>query len=152
MWCDIVAAYLIHRILRLQGLDNFSSKKYSTFWLFNPLPMAVSSRGNAESVLAVLVLAALYYVMKHDLVKAAFIYGFSVHLKIYPVALLLQTVLLLQSQRTKKRKTAKGRFSLGKCFEMLWERISRLLTWEVIIFGTIMSLTLLVLNCAFYYM
>ncbi|KAM5157232.1 GPI mannosyltransferase 1 isoform 2-T2 [Mantella aurantiaca] len=152
VWCDVVAAYLIYKILRLQGLDYYSAKKYSAFWLFNPLPMAVSSRGNAESVLAVLVLAALYYVLKHDLVKAALIYGFSVHMKIYPVALLLQTVLSLQAQRTKKKEMHNGPFSILKCLGMAWERLERLLNWDVFVFGAIMSLTLLVLNCAFYCM
>lgn len=150
--CDVVAAYLIHRILRLQGLDNYSAKKYSAFWLFNPLPMAVSSRGNAESILAVLVLAALYYELKHNLVKAALIYGFSVHMKIYPVALLLQTVLYLQAQRTKKRKKYKGKFPILIWFGMACDGLQRMLTWDIVVFGSVTSLTLLVLNCAFYHL
>ncbi|XP_018430053.1 PREDICTED: GPI mannosyltransferase 1-like [Nanorana parkeri] len=149
--CDVVAAYLIHKILRLQGLDNYSAKKYSAFWLFNPLPMTVSSRGNAESVLAVLVLAALYYLLKRNLVKAALLYGFSVHMKIYPVALLLQTLLFLQAQKTTK-KAEQGQFSILNCFGVAWKRLYRLLSWEVFVFGAMMSLTLFVLNCAFYYM
>ncbi|XP_072268038.1 GPI mannosyltransferase 1 isoform X1 [Pyxicephalus adspersus] len=151
VWCDVVAAYLIHRILRLQGLDNSLAKKYSAFWLFNPLPMTVSSRGNAESVLAVLVLAALYYALKRDLVRAALVYGFSVHMKIYPAALLLQIVLSLQLQKTKKKQRQKKPLSTLRYFRTAWESLRWLLNWEVFVFGSVMSLTLLTLNCAFYY-
>ncbi|XP_068092754.1 GPI mannosyltransferase 1 [Hyperolius riggenbachi] len=149
--CDVVAAYQIHRILTIEGHDEYTASKYSAFWLFNPLPMAVSSRGNAESLLAVLVLEALYCVQKRKLIKAAIIYGLSVHMKIYPITYLLPIILSLQTQRTSEGKAQKGLFSLLKYFRIAWELFLRLLNKEVLCFGFFTVLTFFILNYFFYY-
>ncbi|XP_063778870.1 GPI mannosyltransferase 1 isoform X4 [Pseudophryne corroboree] len=149
--CDLIAAFLIHRILLCQGLHSHSASKYSAFWLFNPLPMTVSSRGNAESVMAVLVLLTLYCMKKRHLIKAAFIYGLSVHMKIYPVTYLLPIVLSLQTPRTKKSEVQKGGFSVLKYFRNVWELVLRLLNWKVLLFGVVSGLTFFMLNGIFYY-
>ncbi|KAM3929485.1 GPI mannosyltransferase 1 [Leptodactylus fuscus] len=149
--CDLIAAFLIHRLLTLQGLDSRTACKFSAFWLFNPLPIAVSSRGNAESVLAVLVLSALYYVKKRHLVKAAVAYGISVHMKIYPVTYLLPIVLSLQTPRTKGNKTHVVRGSVLKFFKNSWELLLRLLNWDTLTFGFVFSFTLFTLTFVFYF-
>ncbi|XP_075682941.1 GPI alpha-1,4-mannosyltransferase I, catalytic subunit [Rhinoderma darwinii] len=146
--CDLIAAFLIHRILTLQGLEYHTASKYCAFWLFNPLPMAVSSRGNAESVLAVLVLSALYYVKKRHLVKAALLYGLSVHLKIYPVTYLLPIALSLQTPRTEGNRSHVG--SVLKRFTKSWGLFPRLLNWDTLTFGIVSSLTLFTLSFVFY--
>lgn len=148
--CDLIAACLIHRILTLQGLNSHSASKYSAFWLFNPLPMAVSSRGNAESVLAVLVLSALYYVKKRHLVKAAILYGLSVHMKIYPVTYLLPIILSLQKPRTRGNKPHVAGGSLLRFFNNSWELFLRLLNWDTLIFGIVCSFTFFALSFTFY--
>lgn len=148
--CDLIAACLIHRILTLQGLNSHSASKYSAFWLFNPLPMAVSSRGNAESVLAVLVLSALYYVKKRHLVKAAILYGLSVHMKIYPVTYLLPIILSLQKPRTRGNKPHVAGGSLLRFINNSWELFLRLLHWDTLIFGIVCSFTFFALSFTFY--
>ncbi|KAM4687392.1 GPI mannosyltransferase 1 isoform 2-T3 [Discoglossus pictus] len=149
--CDLVAAYLIHTILLYRGLDSRSAKLYSAFWLFNPLPMAVSSRGNAESVLAVLVLSALYYVQKRDLLTAAVIYGLSVHMKIYPVTYLLPIVLSLQTVKHHGKKAKQKSFSVMKCVTDTWHLLPRLLNRDVLLFGSVAGLTFFLLTFIFYY-
>ncbi|XP_075068941.1 GPI alpha-1,4-mannosyltransferase I, catalytic subunit [Mixophyes fleayi] len=149
--CDLIAAYLIHRILIYQGLHSHTASKYTASWLFNPLPLAVSSRGNAESVLAVLVLSTLYYVKKRHLIKAAFFYGLSVHMKIYPVTYVLPIALSLQTHRTKKSKVRKGDVSILKYLRSAWELVLRLISWDVLIFGVVTGLTFFTLNVIFYY-
>ncbi|KAM9315526.1 GPI mannosyltransferase 1 [Gastrophryne carolinensis] len=151
VFCDVVAAHLIYRILKLRGLDNDSESKYSCFWLFNPLPMAVSSRGNAESILAVLVLAALYYAQKRSIVKAAFLYALSVQMKIYPAAYLLPIVLFLQSQTTDNKKQPKKRFSLLEFLRATKSLLFNLLNWEVFLFAVVSAGTFFVLNLVFYF-
>ena len=55
------------------------------FWLFNPLKAVVSSQGNAESTMAVLMLLWIYYLECDQLVVDALLYGMIVYVKIYPV-------------------------------------------------------------------
>ncbi|KAM4029520.1 GPI mannosyltransferase 1 isoform 1-T2 [Anomaloglossus baeobatrachus] len=148
--CDLMAAFLIHRLLTLEGLDSHTAGKYSAFWLFNPLPMAVSSRGNAESVLAVLVLAALYFVKKRHLVKAALLYGLSVHMKIYPVTYLLPIALSLQTPRTKGNKPPVHRGSVLKWLQNSWALFLRILNWDTLTFGVVSTITLFTLSVVFY--
>ncbi|XP_069586625.1 GPI mannosyltransferase 1 [Ranitomeya imitator] len=148
--CDLMAAFLIHRLLTLEGLGGHTASKYSAFWLFNPLPMAVSSRGNAESVLAVLVLATLYYVKKRHLVKAALLYGLSVHMKIYPVTYLLPIALSLLTPRTKGNKSHVSGGPVLKLFKNSWDLFLRLLNWDTLTFGIGSSFTLFTLSLVFY--
>ncbi|KAG9467637.1 hypothetical protein GDO78_014571 [Eleutherodactylus coqui] len=149
--CDVIAAFLIHRILTLRGLDSPTANKYSAFWLFNPLPMAVSSRGNAESVLAVLVLSTLYYVKKRHLVKAALLYGLSVHMKIYPVTYLLPIILSLQTPRTDRNKTKPAGGAVLKLSKTCWELLLALLNRDALTFGVVSSFTLFILSFVFYW-
>jgi len=73
-------------------IKNSGNKKQAvicaTVWLFNPLSVTVSTRGNAESVMAVLVLFTLYQLACNghsSILLSAVAYGLSVHMKIYPV-------------------------------------------------------------------
>uniref|UniRef100_A0A8C5Q5J3 GPI alpha-1,4-mannosyltransferase I, catalytic subunit n=1 Tax=Leptobrachium leishanense TaxID=445787 RepID=A0A8C5Q5J3_9ANUR len=149
--CDLIAAFLIHSILLLRGLEGISATIYSTVWLFNPLPMAVSSRGNAESVLAVLVLSALYYVHKHHIVKAALIYGLSVHMKIYPVTYMLPIVLWLQTRSSPDAVAKVTSEQEHQYFQLAWHLFLRLLNRDVLLFGTITVLTVALLTFTFYF-
>ncbi|XP_069762541.1 GPI mannosyltransferase 1 [Narcine bancroftii] len=158
--CDVLAAHLIHKILCLQGLDSQRACWYCSFWLFNPLPMAVSSRGNAEAVLAMLVLSTLLHLKRKQIVKAALFYGLSVHLKIYPVTYALPMILSLQTDqqatgndtqtRTNKdhRKKGIGLLSHMKHWVVF---IVRLLNKEVQMFIFVAGLEFLTLGVLFYY-
>ncbi|XP_004346828.1 mannosyltransferase domain-containing protein [Capsaspora owczarzaki ATCC 30864] len=54
-------------------------------YLLNPLPIAVSTRGNAEALLSVLVLACLYCASRKWHSTAAVLLGFAAHMKIFPI-------------------------------------------------------------------
>ncbi|KAG7242265.1 hypothetical protein INR49_024034 [Caranx melampygus] len=95
--CDVLSGLLIYKILRLQGLSAESARRVSSLWLLNPLPMGISSRGNAESILAALVLGTLLCMEGRRLTSAAFLYGLSVHMKIYPITYALPIALTLRS-------------------------------------------------------
>ena len=108
---DILAGYLILLQLRRQGLGSTAALWASgSIWLFNPLIIAVSTRGNAESVVAVLVVATVYFVCSGRLTLAALVYGLAVHFKLYPVIYSLPLFLRVGPQIQKN--VAPGSYSL----------------------------------------
>lgn len=102
VFCDIAAGYLIYSILKTQGVLDSTAVKYSWSWFFNPLIITVSTRGNAESLLAVLVLSTLYFILKKRFTLSAVMLAFSVHFKIYPIIYALPLYLIV------------GQFARGK--------------------------------------
>jgi len=56
-----------------------------SFWLYNPVTIAMSTRGSNDNIIAMLVYITLYYLLKKEYATAAFWYGLSVHFKIYPI-------------------------------------------------------------------
>ncbi|XP_061440791.1 GPI mannosyltransferase 1 [Rhineura floridana] len=151
---DMVAAYLMYRILLLRGLGDRQACGCCAFWLLNPLPMTVSSRGNAESLVVGLVLGAMYYMEKRHLVAAAVLYGLSIHMKIYPVTYALPFALQLQSHRNTERRKAnplplkKQTFWFGDGFLRLsFGPFSR----DVLLFGMVAGCTFAALGLAFYF-
>ena len=55
------------------------------FWFYNPITIAISSRGNAESLMSFLVLLFVLYLKKRSYMVAGMLYALSIHFKIYPV-------------------------------------------------------------------
>ncbi|XP_028288278.1 GPI alpha-1,4-mannosyltransferase I, catalytic subunit [Parambassis ranga] len=105
--CDVLSGLLIYRILRLRGLTSETARRASSLWLLNPLPMGVSSRGNAESVLSALVLGTLHCMEAQHLLWAAVLYGLSVHMKIYPITYALPIALTLRQPETRAEEDKK---------------------------------------------
>ncbi|XP_007887851.2 GPI mannosyltransferase 1 [Callorhinchus milii] len=158
--CDVLAAYLMYRILNLRGLGSTAACWYCSLWLLNPLPMTVSSRGNAEAILAVLVLATLYYLETRQIVKAAMFYGLSVHMKIYPVTYVLPIVLSLQGNlpttevstssirnKSKLQKDQPGHRHVRSFLNLFL----RLPSGEVLLFVSIAGLVFVTLGALFYH-
>ena len=54
-------------------------------WLFNPITLVVSTRGNAESLIALAVLLTLYFHQRQSYFASGFSLGLAVHLKLYPI-------------------------------------------------------------------
>lgn len=92
---DVLAGYLLYKILCVRACPDRRAVFFSCFWLFNPLPLTVSTRGNAESIMAVLVLASIYFVLVKNVPVAAIFFALSVHFKIFPVIYGLPFVLLV---------------------------------------------------------
>lgn len=94
---DLLTGYLLFAILRSDGWSSTVSTWAACLWLFNPVAFTVSTRGNAEAILAALVLAVLFFVKKGRYHLAAVLYGCAVHMKIYPVVYSLPLYLHLGS-------------------------------------------------------
>ena len=83
---DLMVGYLIYRLLRLKGWHSVDAARHSAlFWLLNPMALAISTRGNAESLVCVCALGVIYLLMIRKRLEAALLFGFSVHFKIFPI-------------------------------------------------------------------
>jgi phosphatidylinositol glycan class M len=99
--CDLLIAGLLERLLATRKIPFSESRLYiSAGWLFNPVTVAVSSRGNAESVLGVLVLLTFVLVLEKHLVLGGVAYALAIHFKLYPVIYSLPLYLFLDSHYT----------------------------------------------------
>ncbi len=47
---------------------------HSNIWLFNPIAINVSTRGNAESIISLFVVAALYYIQTRQILLGSIMY------------------------------------------------------------------------------
>ena len=104
--CDLMTGWLIYQILTQQGIKERQKLISCCLWLLNPLTAAVSSRGNAESLLAVLVLACLYFIMCKHLIVSAVLYGLAVHVKVFPIIYSLPLFLLLDENYEGKKSNS----------------------------------------------
>ncbi|XP_072514920.1 GPI mannosyltransferase 1 isoform X2 [Salminus brasiliensis] len=139
--CDVLSGVLLYRILSLQGLSSDAACCFSAVWLLNPLPIGVSTRGNAEALLSLLVLSTLLFLELKRLCMAAFLYGLSVHMKIYPVTYALPIALYISSRG---KLEGQGR-SVFRIFRGLFSK-------DVVLFAAVAGAAFFVFTSAFYYM
>ncbi|KAK4635634.1 GPI mannosyltransferase 1 [Fulvia fulva] len=81
---DVVAGWLIFRILRTDGMPVGRALKFASIWLLNPMVANISTRGSSEGLLAVLVVALLWAVKSRRVIVGGCLLGLGVHFKIYP--------------------------------------------------------------------
>lgn len=89
MFCsvDILIGAMIYKIQK--------SLFYSNLYLFNFLVLNISTRGNADQLVAFFVMCCIYFLYKRETMLAAFFYGIAVHFKIYPIIYSLALFLLI---------------------------------------------------------
>jgi len=102
---DLIAGFMISRLISPYGIAKKTSgslplrtKTLVCIWLFNPIVINVSTRGNAEALISVAVLSTLYFLQQQRIVLAGLLFGLSVHLKLYPVIYALSFVLSIRSE------------------------------------------------------
>ena len=80
-FCDLMTGFYIEKILDRLNLD----KRFHQIWTLNPFVAAISVRGNAESIMALLVMMFLWALVNNRWRWAAVVFGLAVHIKIYPI-------------------------------------------------------------------
>lgn len=138
----------------MRGCSKAMAVAASWVWLLNPLPITVSSRGNAESIMAALVLSTIYFLCTRRTSLAALMFGISVHFKIYPLIYSLPFYFVLSKnseasdKRTEKKQTKKEGSSVSSqlsggylsfIVNLLWPTVSRLkfVILSVLTFGVL---------------
>jgi phosphatidylinositol glycan class M len=117
MVADLLIGALLENILA--QTSNYSAdhvRQCVALWLLNPIAINVSTRGNAESVVALLIVLALCHLYQGhtsttSLVTGSALYGLSVHFKIYPILYSLPLFFFLGRNyrlRHLKTRTKKG--------------------------------------------
>lgn len=81
---DIVAGWLIYRLLQKKGMDRCRALRFASVWLLNPMVANISTRGSSEGLLCALVVGILYAFETHRILLAGTLLGLAVHFKIYP--------------------------------------------------------------------
>ncbi|KIX93848.1 uncharacterized protein Z520_10473 [Fonsecaea multimorphosa CBS 102226] len=81
---DLIAGWLILRLLKRQGLGEQRALRYAAVWLLNPMVANISTRGSSEGLLCVLVMALLWAFETKKTVLSGLLLGMCVHFKIYP--------------------------------------------------------------------
>ncbi len=138
--CDLLAGWMINRVLALRGVGAGRRVAACAVWLLNPLTATVSSRGSAEAVLAVLVLGCLCCLMTKHVCLSAVFFGLAVHVKIFPIIYALPLFLLLDTNYCGLR--GRGRVPAF---------VAKHLTPARLQFTVISSLTFLTVTGVFYY-
>lgn len=105
---DLLVGYLLYKIAGVQGRSDRRAVMASWLWLFNPLPLTVSTRGNAESLMAVLVLASVYFAIIKHVSASAIVFAMSVHFKIFPIIYGLPLVLLVGDEAFNSKNPSVG--------------------------------------------
>ncbi|XP_076321174.1 phosphatidylinositol glycan anchor biosynthesis class M [Tachypleus tridentatus] len=82
---DILIGYIMYKLLKEYNISHNKMIFSVCVWLYNPLNIAVSTRGNAESLLSAVIILSLFCFYKNQLLLAGITYGLSVHLKPYPI-------------------------------------------------------------------
>lgn len=103
-------------ILKINSLDRNKTHHYGLyFWFYNPITFAISSRGNAESIMSFLVLIFVYLLLKKKYFLSGCIFSLAIHFKIYPITYSLAILLNLMTSDTKKTNSVKNliKFSIG---------------------------------------
>ncbi|PIK37631.1 putative GPI mannosyltransferase 1-like [Apostichopus japonicus] len=128
---DLLAGFLIYRIISRLTLNKNLIAGSLVLWLFNPLTLVVSSRGNAESIMSFLVLATLDLFISGKYTLSAIVWAISVHFKIYPITYALPMYLSIRGHTgetqnqdaTINRTTWKALQDILKLFRPNVERI-----------------------------
>lgn len=82
---DILGGHLHYNLNIQQGTNRVNSKLFLILWLFNPVTIAISTRGSFEPIITLLVLSSVYLLISNSYSLAGLLFGLSIHLKLYPI-------------------------------------------------------------------
>lgn len=148
--CDVLVGLILYDLLKLRGLEDRKAASWAAVWLINPFVIAISTRGNAESIVAALVLGTLWCISKDHGRLGAILYGVSVHFKIYPVIHALPIWLWLHGHRGVAHGSADSKGSTA--LMQLRAMVSPFFTYQRVEFAALSAGVFFILSGWMYYM
>jgi phosphatidylinositol glycan class M len=145
---DIAVAALIWRLGQLQGASEGRCRWGALLWLYNPFTVTISTRGSCDSLVTVLLLAALLLLLRGRRLAPALLYGLAVHARIYPIVYAPAIVLFLARQRLQQQQQQQGVGSSSSS-RAVGRWVAAVLR-EGLAFGCASGGTFLALGAAFY--
>ena len=110
-FADIIAGWLVLLVLRSPaggGMRTDRALKFASIWLLNPMVATISTRGNSEGLLGVMVVALLWAVLSKRIILAGVLLGLAVHFKIYPFIYGVSILWYLEPPVTSKSEKSPG--------------------------------------------
>jgi phosphatidylinositol glycan class M len=106
--CDIWTASILRKILKKTcELESDKIEGLVALWALNPLIFNVSTRGNADTMVALMVVGVLSLLLDRSIWRSGMLFGFVVHFKIYPIIYALPIYFWIDMKRgsffTKRR-------------------------------------------------
>ncbi|KAG5931998.1 GPI mannosyltransferase 1 [Claviceps pazoutovae] len=144
---DILAGWLMLRLLRKRGMSAERAGGFASLWLWNPMVATMSTRGSAEGLLGVLTVALLWAVEGQCFVLAGVVLGLGVHFKIYPFIWAPAILWWMDRENLGGSRTGKAACAYDDA-RGICARVMRFVSWErikfvVVSLGTFMGLNVL---------
>lgn len=149
---DVLAAWLLSRCVSKGGKVTSQELWVAGSWLFNPLSINISTRGNYEAIVCCLVAACLWAMTQKRLILLSVCLGLAVHIRIYPVIYAFPLLFYVRSWNVSKPSYKKGE---GKKRKTLAKQANKKLPFPfsiftpaqwifgIVCFGTFVLVTLL---------
>lgn len=97
---DSIAAIFLQKILRSSSImTDKCIDILVSIWVFNPMSIAVSTRGNADTLISCMVILVLWLLLQRNYVLGGFFFGLVVHFKIYPILYALPFYFYIDRER-----------------------------------------------------
>ena len=147
--CDLVAGWIIYKILCLRRVEDSLKVTSVCVWLLNPLTATISARGNAESLLAVVVLSSIYFLLRKQPTLSAIALGTAIHIKIFPVIYLLPILFHLNGNHHPQppQPSPAAASKVPSTFSAI---LGKFVTFERVQFALVTATVLAVLTGVFY--
>jgi len=81
---DLICGWFIFIILK-QKVSPKKASLYSSFWVLNPIVFTVSVRGSCDCIISAILLFIVYSLRQGNWIIPAFLYGFVVHFRLFPI-------------------------------------------------------------------
>jgi phosphatidylinositol glycan class M len=158
---DVFVGFLIEKLLIVQNKKN-NFVYNSLFYLYNPIIIVICTRGSADCIITFLVVLSLLLLEEKYYFLSAFVYGFSVHFKIYPIIYAPAIYLYLinkiynnnnnnnNNNKNNNKNNSKLKIIIQKIYSPIFLVIKNIFKYYSLIYILISSFTFLILLLIFY--